>query len=72
MATPSAQRPQGVRIEHANGTTTPVELAYRGYDADEQAHVWECITPVARGDRVRVALLPAHTSITLPTVGEHG
>jgi hypothetical protein len=59
------ERPQGVRIHHADGGVTPVELAYVGTDEDG-LHVWECITPVRHGERVTAQTLPARSSIVLP------
>ena len=61
-------RPQGVRIIRGDGTTTVCELAYTGRDDDDQ-HVWEAITEVnfGDGDRLHVDMLPANTTILLPT-----
>lgn len=57
-------RPQNVRVVHADGSATPVELAYRGFEDD--AHVWDCITPVEPGDHVKADTLPARTAIAFP------
>lgn len=61
----SPERPQGVRIHHADGGSTLVELAYAGTDKDG-IHVWKCITPVRHGDSVTAHTLPARTAISLP------
>lgn len=59
-------RPQGVVVRHADGTTTPVELAYRGTD-DDGVHVWSGATMVGPGDELHAAVLPPRTAIDLPT-----
>lgn len=61
--------PQNVRIEHADGTVTPLELAYLGRFDDR--HVWATVQPVHRWgvlDRIEVSMLPAQTEIRVTSI----
>jgi hypothetical protein len=60
-------RPEGVRILHADGTTTPVELTYRG--PVDGLHQWESMSPVEPGDRLHVDTLPPLTTIVFGAEG---
>jgi hypothetical protein len=64
----SGERPQGVEVVHADGSSVPCELAYLGAD-DEGIHQWEIATKVnfRDGDILRVDVMPARTSINIPT-----
>jgi hypothetical protein len=60
--------PGGVRIHHSDGTTTPVEITYTGWDDHDRLHVWAAALPVYRvavGDHVAVGDLPARTTVKL-------
>lgn len=59
-----ARRPQGVRIEHPDGSSTPCELAYQG--RRDGIHLWAVLQPVGARDVVRVAMLPSHTAVVVP------
>ncbi len=63
MSMPPAVRPTNVRIEHADGRVTPVELAYLGVDKQSGCHVWECSTHLSASDVLAAGTLPARTSI---------
>lgn len=63
-----ARRPQGVRIIHPDGTSTPCELAYEG--RTEGVHIWSVLQPVGPDDRVHVATLPPHTAVMVPLEDE--
>lgn len=59
-------RPTEVRIERADGTVVPLELAYAGVEDD--LHIWEVATVVnlSEYDRVYVGMLPGRTEIRFP------
>lgn len=57
-------RPTGVRINHADNTTTICELTYRGPNEDGY-ETWETATPFhpERGDTIDIDQFPDNTSI---------
>lgn len=57
-------RPQGARVVHPNGSTTPLELVYAG--CEDGVHVWEGVAQVEPGDKLAVDVLPPRTAIRLP------
>lgn len=62
-------RPLGVRIEHRDGTVTPVHLMYRGPD-DAGVQVWVATGAVFKaesGDRLKADVMPSQTSILFET-----
>jgi hypothetical protein len=61
-------RPQGVRVEHADGSQTPCELTYAGTDSGG-IHLWDAVTAFNpdRGDRLHVACLPGRSGLVFPT-----
>jgi hypothetical protein len=65
------QRPEGVTVIRADGTTIPCELAYAGTETDMCGvlHVWNLATVVdfRAGDSVHADVLPARTTISIPT-----
>lgn len=64
---PPEHRPEGVRIRHEDGSTTPCDdLTYVGLDARGN-HLWQIITSgeIGPGDRLLVAVMPPHTGLTL-------
>lgn len=60
-------RPQGVRIEHADGSCTPIELADGG--VIDGIHVWlmDRRTVLRPGDVFRADLIPPQTKIGIPS-----
>lgn len=61
-----ALRPQGARLVHADGSSTPLELAYVGRDEEDGMHVWEAVTPLREGDALHVDVMPGRSSIRIP------
>lgn len=57
-------RPQGVRIDHLDGSSTPCELTYVGQD-DRGIHLWGIATEVRPGDRLHVKVMPPRTGLTM-------
>ena len=56
-------KPEGVRIERADGTVLPVELVHVGVD-ERGTDQWEIAGVVyQQGDRVHMDVFPAHTGI---------
>jgi hypothetical protein len=59
--------PGGVRIDHPDGTSTPVEITYTGWDAYDRLHVWAAALPAYRvtdGAHVTTIVdLPARTTV---------
>lgn len=58
--------PAGVRVEHADGTVTPVGVTYLRQD-EHGIRLWQCrlTMPLTHGDQVRCEVLPARTSLTV-------
>lgn len=61
-------RPEGVVVLHPDGSTTPVELAYRGRN-DEGVHVWAGAVALRPGDEVQAEVLPPNSALALPFDG---
>lgn len=64
-------RPQGVRIEHADGTETLCELSFDRVDAAGFA-LWKVQTLFnpGSGDRLRVDMMPARSGLVLSTTDD--
>jgi hypothetical protein len=62
-------RPEGVRIVHADGTADLCELAFERVD-DDGDEIWSVLTKVdfRAGDRIEIEHIPAHTGIEFPLV----
>lgn len=60
-------RPYGVRVRHADGSTTPVELAYQGRN-EAGAHVWAAATTLRPGDDLE-GQFPPNCTLTFPVGG---
>lgn len=76
-ASPTPEAPEGVRIVHADGTSTPVDVEYRGQEPRQVGDeiyivdVWQITTVVSwsLGDKLAADLIPASCSIGLHRVG---
>lgn len=58
------ERPRGVRVQHVDGTVTPIELTYRGILNSQ--YVWQAMTPLSPADRVLFESIPLDTAIEFP------
>lgn len=61
--------PENVRIIMLDGSVTPVQFVYEGWDAEERLHIWVAVdgTPeVVAGMHVMCDSLPARTSLIMP------
>ena len=59
------ERPTGARLEHTDGTVTPLELVYVGR-TDDGMHVWRALTEFGFDDQLMVDKLPPRTKVVLP------
>jgi hypothetical protein len=64
------EAPQGVRIQHDDGTVSPpIEMRYCG--VEEGLHVWAPVDDtwvVGSGDRITMEKLPALTTVSFPVL----
>jgi len=76
--TPQGDTPQGVRIRHSDGSSTPVELQFMGRRPQQTRNgdiriidVWQVTTVVswAPGDRFEADMVPGSCSIGFHRVG---
>lgn len=65
--------PRNVRLQHADGTSTPLECVYEGFRGD--MHVWRAVPPAAPiriGDHLELDELPPHTQVSLTMQRSNG
>lgn len=65
--------PENVRVVYDDGRSMPCELVYRGYEAEDDCHVWEVVNAVIDADQHFVILadvFPARTKLSFPVMGE--
>jgi hypothetical protein len=61
--------PRGVYLIHPDGSETTCELAYQGVD-EHGLHEWQVTTRMHAGDELRCAVLPDHTTLTVPVADD--